>query len=87
MSTRLCSVEGCEGEHEAKGYCKKHYASYKRSLEPKKPKKVKRCSVEGCEEKHEGKGYCRKHYNQMYTYGKILTDEEVEELKKLKYEN
>lgn len=87
MSERLCSVEGCNGVHEAKEFCKKHYASYKRSLQPKKPKKVKICSVEGCEDKHVGKGYCNKHYNQMYTYGRILTDEEVAELKKQKYAN
>lgn len=28
--SKTCTVEGCNGKHEAKGYCKKHYQQYKR---------------------------------------------------------
>lgn len=27
---KMCKVEGCNGKHVAKGYCKKHYQQYKR---------------------------------------------------------
>ena len=70
---KLCSVEGCNRKHEAKGYCDKHYKQFKKhgriiddELKPKN------CLVEGCNEKHYGKGYCLKHYTQVRKYGTTL---------------
>lgn len=31
---RICSIEGCNEKHEAKGYCKKHYRSYHKYGDP-----------------------------------------------------
>ena len=35
---RACSIEGCEGQHEAKGYCQKHYLRYKKWGDPLRTK-------------------------------------------------
>jgi len=32
--TKICSVEGCNGKHDAKGFCKKHYARFRRYGNP-----------------------------------------------------
>lgn len=31
---KFCSVDGCENKHEAKGYCKKHYRTFKKYGDP-----------------------------------------------------
>jgi len=31
---KICSVDGCKGEHDAKGFCKKHYARWHRYGNP-----------------------------------------------------
>lgn len=31
---RICSVEGCENKHEAKGYCKRHYKAFRKYGNP-----------------------------------------------------
>jgi hypothetical protein len=66
-----CSFEGCEREHNAKGYCRAHYAIWKKG----KPLHVIRfksgikiCSFEGCDRHNLAKGWCRAHYKQIYMY-------------------
>ncbi len=63
-----CSVEGCNNNSFAKGYCNKHYKqiSIHGGLRPEKERKINRtCSVEGCNNHHLAKGYCSKHYQQI----------------------
>ena len=69
---RKCKVDGCEGKHYSKGYCKRHYQQFKKYGEDLLPPKEAKCSVDGCNNKHKAKGYCNKHYSQYKTYGRIL---------------
>jgi hypothetical protein len=39
-----CKVEGCEAEHGAKGYCRKHYEHFGRSLTPAQRVKIWRAN-------------------------------------------
>lgn len=61
---RVCSVDGCERKHDAKGYCGTHYMQVRRtgSLTPKRVQRV--CEKPGCQEVHYGKRFCRKHFQE-----------------------
>lgn len=39
---RVCSIEGCNEKHEAKGYCKRHYRSYYKYDDPLQIERNKR---------------------------------------------
>lgn len=61
---KICSVDGCNEKHRAKGYCKYHYSSiYMKS---------KKCSVDGCEKGQHSNGLCVKHYKHIYRHEKII---------------
>jgi DNA-binding XRE family transcriptional regulator len=69
VSAQACAVEGCEGQHKARGYCHKHYQRWRKCGDPLKvvplgrPPRVKPlCMVDGCEGKHEARGFCNRHY-------------------------
>jgi len=52
---KICSVDGCQREHYAKGYCHKHYKQKFR-------KTIGRiCSIAGCENRVDSHGLCGKH--------------------------
>lgn len=71
---RVCSVEGCERETKARGYCRMHYLRFWRSgtvqESPVVPQRL--CEVNGCEKKHKSLGYCSMHY------GRLLRGTEIE---------
>lgn len=57
----LCSIEGCQRKHYAKGYCAKHYKQKFRKFIGSN------CTIEGCTNKADSHGLCGKHlarYNQ-----------------------
>jgi len=54
LAQRQCSVEGCERQLSAKGYCQTHY--FKFSTNPRK------CGEPGCSRRHVAKGFCAGHY-------------------------
>jgi len=63
---RICSVEHCGEKHQARGYCKRHYASMV-PKEGRRPINRTGCVYPGCtEQKHHAKGYCRKHHAKLY---------------------
>lgn len=54
---RVCSVEGCNQRHNARGYCSHHYGLYTKTV-------GRICSVDDCNEGSVAKNYCKKHYEQ-----------------------
>lgn len=44
---RLCSLEGCDDVHEAKGLCKSHYQQMRRGTKPGAPMQLRRPEVLG----------------------------------------
>lgn len=62
---RICSVPGCGGKHEAKGFCMTHYSRLLRGDDIAAPVRrvgVRReCSIDGCENRGVTKGLCRTH--------------------------
>lgn len=70
---RVCTVDECESQYFAKGYCKKHYT---RVRNHKNPHTVliykyhnKECLVPDCSNKFFSLGYCRKHHSRFKKYG------------------
>lgn len=55
---RLCSIEGCKGNHQALGLCLDHYQAYHKLHGKRK------CSIKNCNKPHLAKGFCQKHYKQ-----------------------
>ncbi|RKX92020.1 MAG: hypothetical protein DRZ90_14325 [Spirochaetes bacterium] len=75
MDNRLCSIEGCERVHMAKGYCELHYGRLRRTGDPMKVRKTHEptfCTIPGCDRKHAGHGYCLLHYRRFMKYGDPL---------------
>lgn len=63
MDERICSVDGCAFPHAAKGYCDRHYASFRRYGDPLEAKSRRfNCSVAGCPRRHYGLGLCQLHH-------------------------
>lgn len=73
-SIKVCSVEGCGGQHEAKGYCSKHYLRLKRhgsiNLPPPDPVTTT-CDVDGCNNIVKRKKLCKLHYKRVWKHGDV----------------
>jgi hypothetical protein len=76
---RICTFEGCERKHGAKGLCKVHYNMWKIEgvVRPiglaggwkrgnRKEGIIRLCSIEGCGKKHEAKGLCKHHWSRQH---------------------
>ena len=63
---RLCSVEGCERKHEAKGLCALHHKRLRKGIPLdtaiRQTNKGRICSVEGCGRKYFSNDMCYHHY-------------------------
>ncbi len=64
---KVCSDEGCEKPHYARGYCRMHYAR-RRYAGGKVRTAPRGCQVAGCQEPHCAKGYCKAHYQRLVSY-------------------
>lgn len=67
MTTRTCSVEGCGRPHVARGFCDRHYESWRRS-NPNAEIRLRRmtpvpCAVDGCTRMASAREMCHKHYS------------------------
>jgi hypothetical protein len=70
----MCSVDGCEKPHTAKGLCNTHYMRQYRggSLDaPVRRYGVTSCSVDGCEKKAHSRGWCPMHWQRWRKKGEV----------------
>jgi hypothetical protein len=59
---RVCSVEGCQDGHLARGFCKRHYRLHRSEF-------TETCSVDGCDEIRVARGWCNLHYKRWSKFG------------------
>lgn len=62
-----CTMPGCDGRHQALGYCQKHYRRFKTTGSPQfvckpGPKAHGECDFPKCRRKSVAKGLCNRHY-------------------------
>ena len=72
---RLCSVDGCERRHRARGLCRLHYDKLRTSgaFGAASP-----CLVWGCEGIHVAQGYCKTHYYRKRKYDDPLAGRDAQ---------
>ena len=64
-SNDACKHDGCKQQATGgKGYCRRHYAAWKRGGLPKG--RYKTCRVEGCRKAIVGRGRCQEHMARDY---------------------
>src|SRR5262245_18155974 len=73
---RRCSVEGCEREHAARGYCRAQWKRWKRYGDPlgaftPTPKEPVFCLAQNCPKPVQAKGLCAMHYYRVHTLGSL----------------
>ncbi len=59
-----CKAPSCDKEVQAKGYCQRHYAQWKRGELPK-PRRAS-CNAEGCHKPRHRRGLCEEHFAKTY---------------------
>ena len=63
--TATCKAEACSKTADGgKGYCRRHYAAWKRGGLPKA--RYKTCRAEGCKKRATGRGRCAEHFARDY---------------------
>ncbi|GGM04843.1 hypothetical protein GCM10010099_21190 [Streptomyces cinereus] len=73
MTNATCSIEGCDRQRVARGWCSMHYQRWSTHGDPMAPGKERRgCTVGGCDRPRFGQGYCQLHYNRWRTHGDPL---------------
>jgi hypothetical protein len=59
-----CKAEKCEKDVQAKGYCRRHYAAWRKGKMPKPRYKI--CNAENCRKRQERRGLCLEHYGKAF---------------------
>lgn len=78
--SRLCSVDGCDRQHDSHGFCGMHAHRWRKHGDAGSPDPVRdltgerACSVEGCEKPHASRGWCGPHYQRWRTHGDVMAD-------------
>src|ERR1019366_5878894 len=81
MAKATCSVEGCDDQVFARGWCHRHWYRWRRYGDPeaesvgrghRPPKPAQPCSIEGCDRSQEARGYCAAHYTRWLRHGDPL---------------
>lgn len=76
MAKRICTIEGCEKNLRARGYCAMHWRRWRIHGDPSlggRPIYDPICSIEGCETNSHTRGYCKIHYERIKMNGTIET--------------
>lgn len=76
---RTCKARGCDRQHYARGYCRKHYLQVRRHgrLSPELEHGVVRvCKVKNCGRTDTLYGYCLKHARQIRYHGRLTPERE-----------
>lgn len=70
----LCSVEGCERLHHARGFCNSHYQRWLSKPVVRKAGKWAGavCGADGCDLPVQSVGFCHKHYQRWKAHGDPL---------------
>ena len=65
---KTCSIKGCHKQHNAKGFCSKHYSRYRKHGDPftVHPRLTAVCTIAGCGAPHCARGLCQRHYTANY---------------------
>lgn len=74
MDMRLCTIEGCDHKHYARGYCNLHYKRVEKNGHPGDPqplrgKKRATCSIDKCNNPTDARGLCGLHYQRWRRTG------------------
>ena len=67
-SKGTCKADGCEKEVQAKGYCPRHYAKWRKGKLQKPRYKI--CNAENCRKPQARRGLCEEHYTKEYQKAK-----------------
>ena len=72
MTTKTCTIDGCTGFVQGRGWCFRHYQRWRRHGDPLhlvlRPARLP-CSVPDCAELAKGRGFCGKHYQRWRKRG------------------
>lgn len=71
----LCSVQDCERDPHARGWCTLHYQRWKRHGDPitvLAEQRAPACAVDGCDVAWRRAGYCGAHYARLLRHGDVL---------------
>ena len=74
MDKRTCTIEGCERELRARGWCSTHWLRWKKHGDPNVGARVtlSECGVDGCDRKPTRRGMCTLHYGRWKRHGDPL---------------
>lgn len=68
--TKKCSIDGCDKEVKARGWCAMHYMRFRRHGDPLASRTpILVCTIDGCERDHSGRGLCLMHLKRLYRNG------------------
>jgi hypothetical protein len=83
-STPLCSIPGCGKPNLSRGWCRKHYYTWKRHGDPqgKAPPRTRKpptpCKVEDCPQPAVCRGWCGIHYQRWRRHGDPLIGRSIQ---------
>lgn len=69
---KTCTIDGCEKELRARGFCPMHYYRWSVHGDPHKGARVRQpdeCVADGCNREPKRRGLCTKHYPRWKRYG------------------